>query len=894
MVVALSLLSLFAASNLLAMRLLLIVLSMMPLLWAAPASAHNGALETVGLHLKWKHQFQFAGYYMAIEKGYFADEGLNVELIEGGPGKNSVRALLEGHAQYAVGNASALLDRAEGSPIVVLASIFQHTAQVIYTRPDINFPAALRGKQIVMLQDGRREVEAFALLKKFAINRGDFIHLPSGRAEDLVSGKIDAWPGYSSNEAYLFDQQGVHYRMFRAQDFGLDIYGDTLLTTEQELEEHAGRVDGFHRATIKGWEYALSHVDEAIELIKAKYDSQQKSRDYLRFEAEEIISLMNASVIPVGLSNPKRWQRIADEFETLGYPIGNGKLEWERFLYQPKPTGVHLLNNHLYPYRFWIGIAFLIVLILILYTFNRQLRQGILRRTSELEKLSSEYKEILDQMQDTYYHVNLQGELIWVSASVKRLGYDRDSLIGGDTSDLYYEEAGREKHLQALSDSDGNIEHYELCLKHRDGSRFWAESNSHYCYDEDGNAVGVEGNLRDINARKLAEHEREELTSQLQQAQKMESVGVLAGGIAHDFNNLLVGVMGNAELALLDAPAEGDIRYYLQQIFKASRKGADLVRQMLAYSGKGRFTMGEQNLNTLITDVSALLATVIGKRVELQLELQEGLANLHGDKNQLTQMLMNLMTNASEAMQGKPGTITLRTGSVYLRSSDFSRMYMKEELAEGEFVFIEACDSGCGMDKNTQQRIFDPFFTTKEMGSGLGLAALLGIVRSHAGALSLYSEPGRGSCFKIYFPAQIGEAVVSLSEQTGQYELPVALRGTVLLVDDEPAVREVASRILQREGIAVITAEDGGVGLNLLQKHSDEIALVILDLTMPRLDGEQAFHMMHARYPEIPILLSSGFSDSEAAERLFAHGLAGFVRKPYTRKALLQAVSEAG
>lgn len=598
-------------------------------------------------------------------------------------------------------------------------------------------------------------LETVALLKKFSINSEDFIRQSDGVADGLVTGKAAAWPGYSSNEAYLFD-------------------------------------------------------------------------------------------------------------------------------------------HHVYPYRLWIGIAFLVVLVLMLYTFNRQLRQGILKRTTELEKLSSEYKNILDQMQDTYYRINMDGQLLWISASVKRLGYERESLIGGAATDLYYEEDGREKHLQALSDCDGNIEHYELCLKHRDGSRFWAESNSHYCYDEDGNIVGVEGNLRDINARKLADQEREELTSQLQQAQKMESVGVLAGGIAHDFNNLLVGVMGNAELALLDAPDEGDIRYYLQQIFKASRKGADLVHQMLAYSGKGRFAMGEQNLNRLVTDVSELLGTVIGKQVELQLELQQELASLHGDKNQLTQMLMNLMTNASEAMGGKPGTVTLRTGNVYLRSSDFSRMYLKEELAEGEFVFIEACDSGCGMDKETQQRIFDPFFTTKEMGSGLGLAALLGIVRSHAGALSLHSEPGRGSCFKIYFPALKGEAIETLAEQTGQYELPVSLRGTVLLVDDEPAVRAVASRILQREGITVITADDGEVGLSLLQKHGDEIALVILDLTMPRLDGEQTFHLMHARHPEIPILMSSGFSESEAAERLFAHGLAGFVRKPYTRKALLQAVSQTG
>ena len=865
----------------------------MPLGWGSPVSAHEGDLETVGLHLKWKHQFQFAGYYAAIEKGYYTDEGLNVELIEGGPGKSPIRELLEGHAQYAVGNASALLDRAEGNPVVVLASVFQHTAQVIYTRPDINSPEELRGKRIVMLQDGRRELGAFALLKKFEINKADFDLWPGGTPEDLVSGKIDAWPGYSSNEAYLFKKNSVDYRMFRPQDYGLDIYGDTLLTTEMELQENPQRADAFHRATIKGWEYALSHVDEVVELIKTKYDSQQKSRDYLRFEADVIVDLMVPDIIPIGLSNLKRWQRIATEFEALGYPVG--QVEWKRFIYQPKPTLAHLLDHHVYPYRLWIGLALLITLILILYTFNRKLRSGISSRTEELEALSIEFRDILDHMQDAYYRANPDGTVLWVSAAVERqLGYKREAVIGMQLAELYYEKDGSERYLKALEASDGELQHHEICLKHRDGSRLWAEVNAHYWYDDRGNVAGVEGNVRDINERKRAQQESEELTGQLQQAQKMESIGVLAGGIAHDFNNLLAAVMGNAELAMLDAPEHGEMRHFLDQIFKASSKGADLVRQMLAYSGQGRFAMGEQNLNTLTAEVSELLGTVIGKKVQLDMALEDGLANLNGDKNQLTQMLMNLMTNAAESMGGTPGTISLRTGSVYLTRSDFPRMYLKDELQEGPFVFIEVRDSGSGMDRQTQQRIFDPFFTTKETGSGLGLAALLGIVRSHGGALTLDSEPGRGSCFKIYFPALENTGSESSEAELIQSESLETLHGAVLLVDDEEQVRDVAARILEREGISVISAADGEEGVALFRKHADEIAVVLLDLTMPKMDGEQAFLLMHKHRPEIPILLSSGFSETQAAEHLSQQGLAGFVRKPYSRKALLQAVVEAG
>jgi len=865
------------------------VLLFISLGYGLPASAHEEELGTIALHLKWKHQFQFAGYYAAIEKGFYADEGLNVALIEGGPGKSPVAELLDGHAQYAVGNSRALLDRAEGKPVVVLASIFQHTAQVIYVRPEIESPAQLRGKRIVMLQNGRREIEAFALLKAFDITKADYILQSTGSAEDFVGGNIDAWPGYSSNEAFLFETKNIPYRMFRPQDFGLDFYGDTLLTTDAELVNHPERTAAFHRASIKGWEYALSHIDEMIDLIKSKYDSQNKSRDYLRFEADEILALMIPEVVPVGLSNMKRWQRIASAFNELGYDVDG--IDWSGFLYHKEPN----VSDALWHYRYWIAFAVLLALVMLLYFYTVQLRVGIRKRTAALEQVSSEYKDILDAMQDAYYRADLQGNIVWVSLACERqLGYARSELIGKPLDTLYYEVSGRQAFVSALEKNDGNLQHFELCLKHRDGNRVWVEVNSQYCFDKDGNCIGVEGNVRNISERKQAERESQELTGQLQQAQKMESIGVLAGGIAHDFNNLLVGMMGNAELAMLDAPEQGDMRYYLQQIFKASRKGADLVRQMLAYSGQGRFAMGDQDINKLLQDVSDLLETVIGKHARLEKQLMDELPHVYGDKNQLTQLIMNLMTNASEALGGKPGNITLRTGVRRLEKQDFTGMYMATDLEAGDFVFIEVEDGGCGMDAQTQDRIFDPFFTTKETGSGLGLAALLGIVRSHNGTLALKSQPGTGSCFSVYFPALAKKDLVENPELTGEFNRPVTLRGTVLVVDDEEAVRSVASRLLQHEGLTVITAHDGEKAVELFREHADEIAFVLLDLTMPQMDGEQTFHALHGIRADIPVILSSGFSAIEAVERLQHFGLAGFVRKPYTRKVLLEEVARIG
>jgi PAS domain S-box-containing protein len=551
-------------------------------------------------------------------------------------------------------------------------------------------------------------------------------------------------------------------------------------------------------------------------------------------------------------------------------------------------------SEMIWHYRYWLtgeGALFLFFLLLGYFFFNLQLKRGIQKRTADLEKVTSEYKDILDQMQDAYYRTNIEGELIWVSLACERqMGYQREELIGMQLDELYYESDGREKFLQALEESKGDLQHYEVCLKHQDGSRVWAEVNSQYCFDGHGNVTGVEGNVRNINERKKAEQEAEELTGQLQQAQKMESIGVLAGGIAHDFNNLLVGVMGNAELAMLDVPQHSKMHDNLRQIFKASCRGADLVGQILAYSGQGRFAMGEQNINAIILDVSELLSAAIGKQVQLKQELMDDLPCIYGDKIQVTQLIMNLMTNASEALAGKPGEIGLRTGVRYLSAGDFPTMYMATDLKEADYVYVEVTDSGCGMDEKTQTRIFDPFFTTKVSGTGLGLAALLGIVRGHHGTLSLESRLGHGSCFTVYLPVLSSSRAPRMIEHNGSFEIAELTKATVLVVDDEAAVRHVVTEFLEREGMQVLTANDGEEGVEVFRQHAHEIALVILDLTMPKMDGEQAFHAMHAIRSDVPILLTSGHSETEVVSRLSLYDLAGFIRKPYTRDTFIGEV----
>jgi len=846
--------------------------------------------DVVRLQLKWKHQFQFAGYYAALEKGFYADEGLKVRLIEGGSEHDPVQRLLADEVQYAVGSVGALLSRAEGEPLVVLASIFQHSPQVMYTRADIKSPEALRGKR-VMMQSGFMTVEVQAMVNRVGLHQDDYELLPVGAVgavDDLIEGRSDAFQGYSSNEGFLLKQQGIAFMMLRPRDYGVDLYGDTLLTTEAEIESNPERAAAFRRASNKGWEYALEHQQEVIRLIKQKYDSQHKSIEHLTYEAKEISALMFRGVVPVGFSNLKRWQYIATTLESLGHPVM--KIDWGVFIYQPDRS----VSNMLWHYRYWVVFASLLLLVLFLYLYNLQLRQGIRKRTAALDQITHEYKDILDHMQDAYYRADTNGTVIWVSLACERqVGYDRDELIGKPLSLLYYETGGRDLFLEALHAGGGDLQHFEWCLKHKDGSRVWVEVNAQYFLDKEGNVAGIEGNVRNIAERKKAEQESQELTGQLQQAQKMESIGVLAGGIAHDFNNMLVGVMGNAELAMLESSAQGEMREYLDKIFMSARRGADLVKQMLAYSGQGRLTMGHQNFNDLIREVSELLGAVIGKKIKLNQILMDGLPDVYGDRNQLTQLVMNLMTNASESMEGHPGEIYLRTGVRHLAALEFSSMYMANDLESGMYAFVEVKDSGCGMDEDTQLRIFDPFFTTKETGSGLGLSALLGIVRSHGGTLALHSEPGKGSRFTVFLPILVADKPEP-ELQTMEMSIQSDMAGAVLLVDDEATVRDVAKRLLEREGIHVFTANDGEHSVNVFSEHAHEIALVLMDLTMPKMDGEQAFHAIRAIKPDATIVLSSGFLDTEAVERLRHHGLAGFMKKPYSRNRLLSEVARLG
>jgi PAS domain S-box-containing protein len=381
--------------------------------------------------------------------------------------------------------------------------------------------------------------------------------------------------------------------------------------------------------------------------------------------------------------------------------------------------------------------------------------------------------------------------------------------------------------------------------------------------------------------------QRKELERLLLQKDKLESLGLLAGGIAHDFNNILVGIMGNASLALDTLGPNNPASAMLRDVMVASETAGNLTRQLLAYAGKGRFVIEPVNLSDLVRQLGPLLQTSIPKTAQLRFELADSLPSVEADITQIQQLIMNLVINGAEAMGDKPGDILITTGVQDVDEAYIATALASAPIKPGRYVDLQIHDTGSGMSQETIDRIFDPFFTTKFTGRGLGLAAVLGIVRGHKGAIKVYSAPGRGTTFKILFPVT-DQRVVRRADSQGPERTTGA--ETVLVIDDENIVRRSAKTVLERYGYEVVLAENGKEGLELYRVFAGRVKVVLLDMTMPVMGGEETFRALKTINPDVRVILSSGYNEAEAVRRFTGKGLAGFLQKPYSAATLTEKI----
>jgi PAS domain S-box-containing protein len=517
-----------------------------------------------------------------------------------------------------------------------------------------------------------------------------------------------------------------------------------------------------------------------------------------------------------------------------------------------------------------------------------------LRDVTDRKRSDEKFRLAVESAPNAMVMVNQEGKIVLVNSQTEKLfGYHRDELIRQSVDILVPNKfrdahpdyrAGFFAHPQARPMGAGR----DLYGLRKDGTEFPVEIGLNPIETDEG--TWVLSAIVDITERKRAEEERKRLEVQMQHTQKLESLGVLAGGIAHDFNNLLVSILGNAGLALMELAPESPARPTVQNIHAAALRTAELTKQLLAYSGKGRFLIQPLNLSLLVEEMAHLLKISISKKTVFRTRLAGILPAIEADAVQIQQVVMNLIINASEALGGNIGDIVVSTGVIDADRAYLSDTFLDEHLPEGRYVYLEVTDTGSGMDKETRSRIFDPFFTTKFTGRGLGLAAVLGIVRSHRGAIKLYSEPGHGTAFKVLFPSS--EQVVSAFEQSSEGVAAWRGTGTILIVDDEEGVRLVARKTLEKAGFTVMTAEDGRAAVQMFRTHVNEITAVLLDMTMPQMSGEEVFREMRIIQPGVRVILSSGYNEPETISQFQGKGLDGFIQKPYQPIELIEKVRE--
>jgi PAS domain S-box-containing protein len=513
------------------------------------------------------------------------------------------------------------------------------------------------------------------------------------------------------------------------------------------------------------------------------------------------------------------------------------------------------------------------------------------RAARALELSEARFRQLFDDSPEAILLIDPEkGYILANRAATVLLGRPLDQILGAKPGTLSPERqrdgepslARARRVLDAAA--KGEPQRFDWVNLRPDGSEVESEARLALLHGE-GRPV-FQLILRDVTAERRAMAEREAIERQLFQSQKLESLGVMAGGVAHDFNNLLTGILGHADLALSTPDAPPALVRHLEALRAGALRASDLTRQLLAYSGKGAFAMRRVDLSGLVAETARLLEVSVPKAVSVRLDLGSGLPPIQGDPAQLSQVLMNLVINAAESMDGSEGTVRVTTALESAVSPEGGGL--QGALKPGPHVILRVADTGAGMDEATLARIFEPFFTTKFTGRGLGLPAVLGIVRGHGGALRVKSEPSEGTVFTVYFPAAKGEAEPEPEAPAGG--APATGTGLVLVVDDDAGVRAVARQTLELRGYRVIEAGDGSEALDQVRIQGGRIALVVLDATMPNMSGESTLRELQDLRPDLPVLLSSGYDEQATLRRFPGLGPEAFLPKPYGPRELLAKV----
>ena len=486
-------------------------------------------------------------------------------------------------------------------------------------------------------------------------------------------------------------------------------------------------------------------------------------------------------------------------------------------------------------------------------------RQEAERRLSESER---RYRTLVELAHEGVWQIDQDAVTVYVNpAMAAMLGYEAPEMIGRTLYDFMDGHGVEVARHNLTRRAKGIAEGHDFEFVTKDGRRIYTAMATRPLHDEAGRYQGAIAGVIDMT-------EWRQLEQKMLQAHKLESLEVMAGGIAHDFNNLLQTILGNADLALMGGPYPGDLQTALEAVEKAAHQAAGLCRQMLAYAGRGVYAMEPLRLDELVLDLESLLKATISRKVDLRFELSTDLAPVTADPTQLRQVVVNLVTNAAESLQDGSGTVTVSVRSSRLDAEPTSRFLGADRMEPGDYAVLAVADSGCGIAPAVIDSIFDPFFSTKFTGRGLGLAVVRGVARGHGGGMTLSSAPGRGSCFEVWLPAAPAEARLQTAPAAEpKVALPPAAGRAVLVADDDEELRELVLRMFERLGWQAVGVADGAEAVAALAAAPDRFSLVLLDWSMPVMDGREALEIIRRSAPSMPVFMSSGHAADRAGGR---------------------------
>lgn len=866
--------------------LLLLMLTLFTLVFPSQGRTEGEVnLDKVTIQLKWFHQFQFAGYYAAVHKGFFLEEGLDVDLKEGGPNIHVDDEVVSGRANFGVLASELIQKRAEGKPITLLAVIFQHSLRAIIVRKksSIHSPSDFIGKTLMINLNEDIEFQSMFRDEGIPYNNINIIPKDNSANQKFLNGEIDGLNGSIGNQPFIFQEKGIPVTTIRPISYGTDFYGDSLFTSDKQVGEHPERVKKIIRASIRGWYYAMNNSEEIADLILKEY-AQKKNREHLLYEAESIRKLILPDLVDIGHVNPNRIKRIAHIYREHGLIRDNYSLDG--LLYSPDSV-----NPRFKQIISFLSFLVLVVFLLggILFFINLRLKKLVHRRTLDLQKSNLLFNTIIETTTDAIFIKDLQGRYILANdATLKALGKTKPETIGKSDTELFPEVSAK-----AIYESDSKVMEAGVAMLSEErletahGDTYWLSNKAPY-RDHANRIIGLIGISRNISELKKSEDEKRILIEQLHQSQKMESIGTLAGGIAHEFNNMLAIIMGNNELIMEELPQGGLARESTEEIRIAGLRARDVVKQLLSFSRQDDAVKKVMDFTSIVQESIKFIRSSIPANIKIEQNLSVDTCPVIGNNTEINQLLINLCNNAVDALPEKEGVITIELLTEII---DEQQNNYQNKLKPGQYAKLMVSDNGIGMDTDILDRVFEPYFTTKDIGegTGIGMAVCHGIVERHGGEIIADSKPDQGTTFTVFLPVHEG----LFERDTDEVDILPVGDEYILYVDDEPSIAILAKRLLEGLGYTTESTTDPQKALDMVRNDPQKFDLLITDMAMPNMTGDQLVIEILKIRQDMPTIMCTGYSSTISEKEAADIGVSSYIMKPINKSELATTVRKA-